>query len=73
MYKSAAVILKEDLTDLEKQMICDKVVSAFRDAEINDVASVLAPMLLARGDLQMVVLRELITFFTSQMGMEIID
>ncbi len=73
VYKSAALVLREDLTELEKQMICEKVVYAFKDADITDVSTILIPMLMAQGEMQKVVLRELVTFFTNQMRMQIID
>jgi len=71
-FKSAAVVLREDLTEDQKNQFCDHIIEAFRDFGIQDLA-MLVPLLTTNLSFQKTVLTHIMQFLTNELRMQIID
>ena len=71
-FRSAAEILINDLSNEEKQKLCEHVVQAFREFQPQDLAYLL-PLLTSSVQFQQIVLSKVIHFLTNEMNMQIVD
>lgn len=71
-FKSAAVILKDDMTVEQQEKLCKHIFDAFKDFQLEDI-SMLIPLIMANGQLQTMVIAQVVEFLTKEMRMQIID
>jgi len=71
-FKSAALIIKDDLTNEQKEKLVTHVVDAFKEFQAQDLA-MLIPLLMTNAPFQNIIVGKIIHFLTSEMKMQIID
>lgn len=71
-FKSAAVIIRDELTDEQSDLLCRHITAAFRDFGPQDIA-MLIPLIVSNGQFQKIIIAKLIQFITNEIGMQIID
>ncbi|CAO1382258.1 unnamed protein product [Diamesa tonsa] len=71
-FRSAAEIIINDLSNEEKQRLCDHVVQAFIEFQPQDLV-LLLPLLTSSVQFQQIVLSKVIHFLTHEMNMQIED
>jgi len=71
-FKPAAVVLREDLTEDQKNQFCDHIIEAFREFGIQDLA-MLVPLLTTNLSFQKTLLTHIMQFLTNELRMQIID
>lgn len=71
-FKSAAVIIRDELTEEQISQLCRHITAAFRDFGPQDLA-MLIPLITTNGQFQKIIITKLIQFFTNEIGMQIID
>lgn len=71
-FKSAAVVIRDELTDEQREKLCDHITEAFRNFGPQDLM-MLIPLLTSSVQFQKVVITHLIQFFTNELRMQIID
>ncbi|CRL04558.1 CLUMA_CG017629, isoform A [Clunio marinus] len=70
-FKSAAVVIKEEMTDHEKERLCGHVVEAFKNFSAEDVA-MLVPLLMTSDALQKIIVTQVMQFLKNELRMQII-
>lgn len=65
-------VLRDDLTEDQREKLSHHVVEAFRDFGPQDIA-LLIPFLTANGPFQKIIIGKLVEFLTNEMRMQIID
>lgn len=71
-FKSVAEILINDLSDEEKNRLCDAVIDVTRSVDLRDVAG-LVMLIQTNASIQAMVATAIVRFVTSEMNMTIID
>lgn len=71
-FKSVAEILRDDLTEDEKNRLCDAVIETARNVDWRDVGGLIV-LLQTSTSIQTAVIQAVIKFLTSEMRMTIID
>ncbi|KAG5683317.1 hypothetical protein PVAND_012603 [Polypedilum vanderplanki] len=75
-FKPLAVVIRDEMTDEQRERLCEHVVEAFREFRSEDVVelAVLLPMLLnPTHQFQTIALKKIVDFVTNEMRMHIID
>lgn len=71
-FKSVSHILIHELTEDEKNRLCDSVIEASRSVDFRDIAGLIM-MIQTNASIQAMIATTLISFVTSHMNMTIID
>lgn len=71
-WKPIGEILRNDLTETQRERLMSHVMMAVRDIGIQDLA-LLIPMIMGDAAIQTAVLRTVTSFVTNEMGLQILD
>jgi hypothetical protein len=71
-FKSIAVVLRDDLSDRQKDLLCEHLVEAFREFRPEDL-TLLIPLLMSNAQWQTIAMAKVVKFLTDEMRMSIID
>jgi hypothetical protein len=71
-FKSAAIVIRDEMSDENKEKLCQHVVEAFKNFDATDLA-MLVPLLMTNVSFQTVVLKKVVEFITDEMRMQVID
>lgn len=71
-FKSAAVVLRDELSEEQKDQLCMHIYEAFKDFGAQDLA-MLIPLLTTNASVQKMIINQVIAFLTREMQMQIID
>lgn len=71
-FKSAAVVIRDELSDEQKDRLCGHVTEAFKNFGPTDIA-LLIPLLTTNVSFQKIVIGHIVQFFTEELRMQIID
>ena len=71
-FRSAAVVIRDDMTDHQKEKLCGHIVEAFKNFDAADLAMII-PLLTTNTAFQTIVLKRVVQFITEEMRMQIID
>lgn len=75
-FKPLAVVIRDEMTDEQREQLCQHVIEAFREFRSEDLVSLtmLLPMLMDPSHgFQTIALKKIFTFLTNEMRMQIID
>lgn len=71
-FRSAGDIIRNELTDRQREKLIEHIMKAVADLQITDVAMLL-PLLAGSSAIQMEVLKGVVGFLTSEMRLQIVD
>lgn len=71
-FKSAAIVIRDELSDEQRNKLCEHIAEAFRNFGPTDLA-LLIPMLTTNVSFQKIVIGHIVQFFTEELKMKIID
>lgn len=71
-FRSAGDIIRNELTDRQREKLMEHIMKAVADLQITDVAMLL-PLLAGSSAIQMEVLKGVVGFLTSEMRLQIVD
>lgn len=71
-FKSAALIIRDELTEPQKEKLCDHITEAFRNFGPEDLA-MLIPLITSSAQFQKIVITHIVQFLTNEMRLQIID
>jgi hypothetical protein len=71
-FKSAALVIRDEMTNEQKERLCHHIVEAFRNFDVADLA-MLIPLLSTNTAFQTIALKKVVEFLTDEMRMQIVD
>ncbi|KAJ6637561.1 Protein Nazo [Pseudolycoriella hygida] len=71
-FKSLGEIIKNDLTDYQREQLLQHIMASVRDIEITDIA-ILLPLLMSTESVQATVLKTVVTYIGRELSLRVVD
>lgn len=70
-FKSVAEVIRNDMTDRQREQLKDHILAVASDFEVTDLAALLPMIMMSNSSIQAAVLKTVITFVTNEMHLQI--